>query len=62
LAGFRSVDVGACAASQYQLRSNEILPLVRKNLRADALTGNLFVFVSKNRQQVKVLVWDTSEF
>lgn len=36
--------------------------LVREDLRADPLTGDIFVFVSKNKQRVKVLVWDISGF
>lgn len=36
--------------------------VVREDLRADPLAGDLFVFVSKNRQRVKVLVWDISGF
>ena len=36
--------------------------LVREDLQADPLAGDIFVFVSKNRQRVKVLVWDTSGF
>ena len=30
--------------------------LVREDLQADPLAGDIFVFVSKNRQRVKVLV------
>lgn len=36
--------------------------LVREDLRADPLAGDIYVFVSKNRQRVKVLVWDASGF
>lgn len=36
--------------------------LVREELRSDPLAGDIFVFVSKNRQRVKILVWDISGF
>ena len=36
--------------------------LVRDQLRADPLAGDIFIFVSKNRQRVKILVWDVSGF
>ena len=36
--------------------------LVREDLQADPLAGDIFVFVSKNRQRVEVLVWDVSGF
>jgi transposase len=36
--------------------------LVREHLSMDPLTGDIFVFVSKNRQRVKLLVWDHSGF
>ena len=36
--------------------------LVREDLKADPLAGDIFVFVSKNKQRVKILVWDVSGF
>lgn len=36
--------------------------LVREDLHADPLAGDMFVFLSKNRQRVKILVWDVSGF
>ena len=36
--------------------------LVRDTLGSDPLTGDIFVFVSKNRQRMKVLTWDVSGF
>jgi transposase len=36
--------------------------LVRQDLEQDPLCGDIFVFVSRNRQRVKILVWDVSGF
>lgn len=36
--------------------------LVREDLHADPLAGDVFLFVSKNRQRLKVLTWDVSGF
>ena len=36
--------------------------LVRNELGADPLSGDVYVFFSRNRRSVKLLVWDRSGF
>lgn len=36
--------------------------VIREDLRSDPLAGDIYVFVSKNRQRVKMLMWDVSGF
>ena len=41
---------------------DRLAELVREELRRSALTGGLFVFVSRKRDRLKVLFWDRDGF
>jgi transposase len=55
----RQVVVHAFAAPTDMRKSFDSLsPLVVQGLGRDVLSGDLFLFVSKNRRRAKVLYWD----
>jgi transposase len=39
-----------------------LMAIVQEELREDAYSGHLFVFVSRRRDRVKILLWDKGEF
>lgn len=41
---------------------NGLSGLVRNELGADPLNGNVFVFINRSRQLMKLLVWDTDGY
>lgn len=55
----RLVRVWACAGST-DLRKgfDSLVALVQQQLRLDALSGDCFLFVSRDRRTAKVLTWD----
>lgn len=55
----RQVSVHALAAPADMRKSFDALSLlVAEGLGRDVLSGDLFLFVSKNRRRAKVLYWD----
>lgn len=42
--------------------ANSLAALVREELDQDPLSGDAFVFVSKRRNTLKILMWDVSGF
>jgi len=52
----------ARAATDMRKSFDTLAALVRSDLGEDPLCGDIFVFVSRNRQRVKILVWDASGF
>lgn len=55
----RQVSVWACPAPTDMRRSFDgLAAMVRSSLNRDPLVGDLFLFVSRNRRQAKVLYWD----
>lgn len=55
----RQISVFACGAPTDMRKSFDSLhALVSQQLRRDALSGDMFLFVSKNRRRAKVLFWD----
>jgi transposase len=41
---------------------NGLQGIVTNQLRRDALSGEVFIFMNRRRDQVKMLVWDRSGF
>lgn len=55
----RQLSVWACAKPTDMRRSFDgLAALVTAALERDPLTGDFFLFVSRNRRQAKVLYWD----
>ena len=55
----RQISVFACGAPTDMRKSFDSLhALVSQQLQRDALSGDMFLFVSKNRRRAKVLFWD----
>lgn len=50
------------ATSPVDLRGsfNRLYGLVVEQLKADPLSGNLFLFINRRRNRIKILVWDGS--
>ncbi|MGC4114803.1 MAG: IS66 family insertion sequence element accessory protein TnpB [Myxococcales bacterium] len=55
----RQISVFACGTPTDMRKSFDSLhALVSLQLKRDALSGDMFLFVSKNRRRAKVLFWD----
>jgi transposase len=55
----RSVRVYACSAPVDMRKGFDgLAALVRRGLGRDPTSGDMFLFVSRNRVRAKVLVWD----
>jgi transposase len=55
----RQLTVFACSAPTDMRKSFDALSaLVTQALKRDPLSGDLFLFASKNRKRAKVLMWD----
>lgn len=55
----RLVRVWACAApTDLRKGFDSLVALVKQQLRLDPLSGDCFLFVSRDRRSAKVLLWD----
>lgn len=52
----------ARAATDMRKSFDTLAALVEGELRSDPLSGDVFVFVSKDRRRIKILTWDVSGF
>lgn len=43
-------------------RANGLSGLVRQNISHELLSGDVFIFLNKRRDRVKLLVWDRNGF
>lgn len=41
---------------------NGLCKLVKQNMKLSPLSGDIFIFVSKNRENIKILRWDNDGF
>ncbi len=52
----------ACGATDMRKSINGLMARVQENFSLDPFDGALFVFCNRQRNRVKVLVWDTDGF
>ena len=52
----------ACGATDMRKSINGLMARVQENFSLDPFDGALFVFCNRQRNRIKVLVWDTDGF
>jgi len=52
----------ACGSTDMRKSINGLMTIVEENFKLDPFEGALFVFCNRNRDRVKVLVWDMDGF
>ncbi|MBU6427458.1 MAG: IS66 family insertion sequence element accessory protein TnpB [Cyanobacteria bacterium REEB65] len=63
ITGTRQIRVWACAEPVNMRKSfDELLAVARYGMGRDPLGGDMYLFVSRNRKQARVLHWDGTGF
>jgi transposase len=52
----------ACGGTDMRKQINGLVEIVESSFELDPFDGALFVFCNKNRDRIKILVWDTDGF